>query len=155
MLGYLCNCHQVVQINNKTLSCQTNAFGIPQGSILGPVIFSLYVSDLKDVIPFTKISAGPLKFFQGVPGVFLLKNISSIPESMQPEWGIVHKFADGLNLTECGLPATQAMYSSIKPCKFDTIFYCNLLYFLKVSLPSKKTPTGVVTRYMNVMLCCA
>ena len=51
LLSYLCDRRQFVQIDNKTSSCQTIAFGIPQGSILRPMIFNLYVSDLKDVIP--------------------------------------------------------------------------------------------------------
>ena len=51
LLSYLCDCCQFVQIDDKSSSCQTIAFGIPQGSILGPIIFNLYVSDLKDVIP--------------------------------------------------------------------------------------------------------
>ena len=50
-LSYLCDRCQFVQIDDKSSSCQTIAFGIPQGSILGPMIFNLYVSDLKDVIP--------------------------------------------------------------------------------------------------------
>ena len=51
LLSYLCDRCQFVQIDDKSSSCQTIAFGIPQGSILGPMIFNLYVSDLKDVIP--------------------------------------------------------------------------------------------------------
>ena len=51
LLSYLCDRRQFVQIDDKSQSCQTIAFGIPQGSILGPMIFNLYVSDLKDVIP--------------------------------------------------------------------------------------------------------
>ena len=48
LLSYLCDCRQFVQIDDKTSSCQTIAFRIPQGSILGPMIFNLYVSDLKN-----------------------------------------------------------------------------------------------------------
>ena len=51
LLSYLCARRQFVQIDDKSSSCQTIAFEIPQGSILGPMIFNLYVSNLKDVIP--------------------------------------------------------------------------------------------------------
>ena len=51
LLSYLCDRRQFVQIDDKSSSCQTIAFGLSQGSILGPMIFNLYVSDLKDVIP--------------------------------------------------------------------------------------------------------
>ena len=51
LLSYLCDRRQFVQIDDKSSSCQTIAFGLSQGSILGPMIFNLYVSDLKEVIP--------------------------------------------------------------------------------------------------------
>ena len=51
LLSYLCDRRQFVQIDDKSSSCQTIAFGLFQGSILGPMIFNLYVSDLKEVIP--------------------------------------------------------------------------------------------------------
>ena len=50
LLSYLCDRRQFIQIDDKSSSCQTIAFRIPQGSILGPMIFNLYVSDFKYII---------------------------------------------------------------------------------------------------------
>ena len=44
---YLSDRRQFVQIDNKTSSIQTVLFSVQQGSILGPFIFNLYVSDLQ------------------------------------------------------------------------------------------------------------
>ena len=50
LLSYLSGRSQFVQIDDKSSSRKPIHFGIPQGSILGPLIFNLYVADLNDVI---------------------------------------------------------------------------------------------------------
>ena len=47
--SYLSNWRQFVQINEKEkTSLETISCGVPQGSILGPLLFLLYVSNLKN-----------------------------------------------------------------------------------------------------------
>ena len=48
LLSYLSGGTQFVQIDDTKSHHKLSQFGIPQGSILGPMIFNLYVSDLRD-----------------------------------------------------------------------------------------------------------
>ena len=47
MVDYLTDRRQLVQIDDRKSDMATVEFGVPQGSILGPVIFNLYVADLQ------------------------------------------------------------------------------------------------------------
>lgn len=49
--SYLTDRSHFVQIDDKVSELETVRFGVPQGSILGPMLFNLYVSDLKEHLP--------------------------------------------------------------------------------------------------------
>ena len=51
LLSYLSGLSQFVQIDDKKSSYQSSQYGVPQGSILGSMMFKLYVSDLQEVTP--------------------------------------------------------------------------------------------------------
>lgn len=50
VFDYLCNRRQFVQIDDKPSEMCKVEFGVPQGTILGPIFFNLYVADLHKTV---------------------------------------------------------------------------------------------------------
>ena len=54
--SYLRNQASSIQIHSKTSPPTVTSFGVPQGSVLGPIIFTIYTTPLADIIKHHKLS---------------------------------------------------------------------------------------------------
>ena len=48
--SYLSDSHQSTSVNNSSSSPLQLMYGVPQGSVLGPVLFVLYITPLSDIV---------------------------------------------------------------------------------------------------------
>ena len=52
--NYLTNRRQYVQINGKISNTETVTYGVPQGSVLRPLLFIIYTNDLSQCLTNSK-----------------------------------------------------------------------------------------------------
>jgi len=71
--SYLCNRYQRVKIGNVFCDWKLIRSGVPQGSILGPLLFLLYVNDIDEI----NLNSLPCQFADDIGLMITAKDIQS------------------------------------------------------------------------------
>ena len=88
--SYILERRKYVQIDDKTSSTQLNNFGVPQGSILGLVLFNLYIVDIVDNISCNSLQyADDTTLYQHCK----LKNLQNCIEKLESDLQTVSDWA--------------------------------------------------------------
>ncbi len=92
---YLTGRTQVVEIKGELSNSQNIEYGMPQGSILGPLLFSLYINDL----PLQGIQASIIMYADDTVFVFNYIDYIHIQTVLNNELSNVKAWLDKLKLT--------------------------------------------------------
>ena len=105
---------QYVQIDDKTSSTQLNNFGVPQGGILGSVLFSLYIVDIVDNISCNSLQyADDTTLYQHCK----LKNLQNCIEKLESNLQTVSDWALQNSLVFNDDKTKYMLFSSIQLSK--------------------------------------
>ena len=75
MVFFLTNRNQYITINNTNSSLKFIDIGVPQGSILGPLLFLLYINDISNSVNCTpRLFADDTCLLVGAPSINIIEN---------------------------------------------------------------------------------
>ena len=124
MKSYLSNRNQFVQVNEVKSDTSFIKFGVPQGSILGPKLFSLYVNDFPE-----SITSGELYMFADDTTIFTVSdNIDIIFKAMQDlldqvfSWCGANRLIAHETKSEALLLSKQRFIGPLLPLKYGEKF---------------------------------
>ena len=99
--SYLSSRHQFTYVNEVCSAITGITCGVPQGSVLGPLLFLLYINDINNVVP-----SGIVKLFADDTNVFIHGRDSTVVEKelnyylqRMNEWFIANKLSLSLGKT--------------------------------------------------------
>ena len=94
---YLTSRHQRVRVNGELSSRSSVLSGVPQGSVLGPALFLIYVSDIPEIVQnFVSLYADDSKIYN-----YLLDSAEHIntPESIQADINNLCEWSDKMQMS--------------------------------------------------------
>ena len=112
--SYLSNRHQKCQVGNSVSSEHLIKCGVPQGSILGPLVFLLYINDLPECLKSTRprLFADDTNLTASGPSITDIENAVNYDLENLKNWLIANKLSLNVTKTEFMLIGSPQMIRS-------------------------------------------
>ncbi len=108
LMSYLKNRTQYVKVGNSKSGIKSIEYGVPQGSVLGPLLFLIYVNDMARAVPDSKI-----KLFADDTNIFLSgNNLQLLSNKMNDE---LEKLASWMIANKLCINYEKTYFSVYKP----------------------------------------
>ena len=141
--SYLKNRKQFVSYNGATSGLKLVKCGVPRGSILGPLLFLIYINDLSNVCPCTNpiLFADDTNLFINGKDIFVFHDVLNKELANISEWLNVNKLSLSINKTQFMVFSRR----KITPPKIDieidnqSVMETDLSKFLGVYIDKKLT----------------
>lgn len=136
---YLTARNQFVSVNGVNSSSKEPKYGVPQGPVLGPLFFILYINDLQDALLYSKsfIYADDTAIAYSNKSLKRMKKRLNIDLKLLADWLSANKIALNVSKTE------TILFRKVKQ-KVD--------YNLKLKLNGKKLPFTHFTKYVGLFI---
>ena len=125
LVNYLTNRQQYVDINGTHSTLRIVEIGVPQGSLLGPRLFSIYVNDLPDATPL-----GHIHMFADDTTIFYIgKDIEQIIDTLNSilkdlyVWRSSNKMTVHIGKTEGMIISSTPFVGHLRPLYFGNSGY--------------------------------
>ena len=137
LCSYLQNRKQKVVINKTSSNITAVTSGVPQGSILGPYLFSLFVNDLKTVHACTKLMkySDDTNFLVPVFKNSIDSNIASVIDEItnMKTWSATNNMTINMEKSKILYFKTQSPLICLLPSEIVGINVCNMIKLLGIT----------------------
>ena len=139
--NYLNQRSQIVKIENKTSILKEIDIGVPQGSILGPLFFIIYINDLKNALN----SCFPVMYADDTNIFISGKNIDSMTNEMNIELQNLSKYLQSNRLSL----NTDKTHTMVFSTNTDIRNYAPPIFINNIPIQSKPTTSFLGVKITN------
>ena len=138
--SYLSERKQYVYVNGLYSDEQIVTRGVPQGSVLGPLLFLIYVNDISSY----KLNGMPVLFADDMYISYTADSIGALQDKMQQDLNIIHNW---LSINKLSINLNKTVYIS-----FHRKTTVNVDHDINLQLQGQTIKRVTVTKYLGIYI---